>query len=106
MLRCRQIPIAFTSDHIETLYELDLEYGARLKEEVCLIGSSEWFRWSLTWVHVSSQVLKDHSVRIERSESLNASPTFIRAMADVVHDHLRSGAPCTAYASLGTGMFM
>ena len=28
------IPIAFTSDHIETLYELDLEYVKHAKEEV------------------------------------------------------------------------
>ena len=28
------VPIAFTSDHIETLYELDIEYMAELKEEV------------------------------------------------------------------------
>ena len=26
------IPIAFTSDHVETLFELDLEYGAHAKE--------------------------------------------------------------------------
>ena len=26
------VPIAFTSDHIETLYELDLEYGREAKE--------------------------------------------------------------------------
>lgn len=30
------VPIAFTSDHIETLYELDLEYGKEA-EEVCFI---------------------------------------------------------------------
>jgi protoporphyrin/coproporphyrin ferrochelatase len=28
------VPIAFTSDHIETLFELDLEYGSEAKE-VC-----------------------------------------------------------------------
>ena len=28
------VPIAFTSDHIETLYELDLEYIGKLKHEV------------------------------------------------------------------------
>lgn len=28
------VPIAFTSDHIETLYELDLEYIKKLGEEV------------------------------------------------------------------------
>jgi ferrochelatase len=26
------VPIAFTSDHIETLYELDLEYGKEAHE--------------------------------------------------------------------------
>ena len=26
------VPIAFTSDHIETLYELDLEYGKEAEE--------------------------------------------------------------------------
>jgi protoporphyrin/coproporphyrin ferrochelatase len=26
------VPIAFTSDHIETLFELDLEYGSEAKE--------------------------------------------------------------------------
>jgi ferrochelatase len=26
------VPIAFTSDHIETLYELDLEYGEEARE--------------------------------------------------------------------------
>lgn len=29
------VPIAFTSDHIETLHELDIEYGQVLGEEVC-----------------------------------------------------------------------
>jgi ferrochelatase len=29
------VPIAFTSDHIETLYELDLEYGNEAKEVSC-----------------------------------------------------------------------
>ena len=28
------VPIAFTSDHIETLYELDLEYAKELGSEV------------------------------------------------------------------------
>ena len=28
------VPIAFTSDHIETLYELDLEYAEELGEKV------------------------------------------------------------------------
>ena len=28
------VPVAFTSDHIETLYELDLEYGKNLAARV------------------------------------------------------------------------
>ena len=28
------VPIAFTSDHIETLYELDYEYASQLAKEV------------------------------------------------------------------------
>ena len=31
------VPIAFTSDHIETLYELDLEYAKELGSKVCMI---------------------------------------------------------------------
>ena len=30
------VPIAFTSDHIETLYELDYEYASELAKEVSL----------------------------------------------------------------------
>ncbi|KDQ53496.1 hypothetical protein JAAARDRAFT_136892 [Jaapia argillacea MUCL 33604] len=56
------VPIAFTSDHIETLYELDLEY---IKEG------------------------KEMGLDIERSESLNDSPVFIRALADITASHLR-----------------
>lgn len=37
------VPIAFTSDHIETLYELDIEYGPEGKEVslaiICLLAS-------------------------------------------------------------------
>jgi ferrochelatase len=29
------IPIAFTSDHVETLFELDLEYGELAKKVCC-----------------------------------------------------------------------
>jgi len=55
------VPIAFTSDHIETLYELDLEYA----EEARKLG-----------------------IEVRRAESLNESPVFIRALADIVVQHL------------------
>lgn len=57
------VPIAFTSDHIETLYELDEE----------LIGES------------------GHADTIKRAESLNGSPFFIEALADMVKEHIDSG---------------
>jgi len=56
------IPIAFTSDHIETLFELDHEYGKEAKE----LG-----------------------INLYRAESLNGSPTFIRALADIVAEHIK-----------------
>ncbi|KAI9256438.1 ferrochelatase [Phascolomyces articulosus] len=56
------VPIAFTSDHIETLFELDLEYGKEA-EEAGVTG-------------------------FKRAESLNDDPTFVRAMADIVKEHL------------------
>ena len=61
------IPIAFTSDHIETLFELD--------EEV--IGGS------------------GHQDTVKRAESLNGNPTFIQALADIAKTHLDDDVPCS-----------
>ncbi|PWY98191.1 ferrochelatase-domain-containing protein [Testicularia cyperi] len=55
------VPIAFTSDHIETLYEVDIE----LQEEA-----------------------EEHGITLKRAESLNDEPTFIRAMAEICASHL------------------
>ncbi|KAK0743718.1 hypothetical protein B0T18DRAFT_327535 [Schizothecium vesticola] len=66
------IPIAFTSDHIETLFELD--------EEV--IGES------------------GHSDTIKRVESLNGNPVFIEALADLAKTHLQSGIACSTQMGL------
>ena len=65
------IPIAFTSDHIETLYELD--------QEVIHEANSEG---------------------VKRIESLNGSRTFIEALADVAHKHLLSGESCSRQMGL------
>eukprot|EP00039_Didymoeca_costata_P012679 m.183628 g.183628 ORF g.183628 m.183628 type:complete len:423 (-) comp15548_c0_seq1:4409-5677(-) len=59
------VPVAFTSDHIETLFEIGIEYAEEAKE----IGISHF----------------------HMTEGLNGSPTFIRAQADIVKDHLDSG---------------
>lgn len=65
------VPIAFTSDHIETLYELDQE----------IIGEA-------------------NEPGIKRAESLNGSKTFISALADLAHSHLQSGQICSKQMAL------
>lgn len=65
------VPIAFTSDHIETLYELDLE----VMEEA-------------------------NSPGVKRAESLNGNPIFIQALADIARDHLQKGDKCSLQMTL------
>ncbi|XP_047200384.1 ferrochelatase, mitochondrial [Hippoglossus stenolepis] len=69
------VPIAFTSDHIETLHELDIEYGQVLGEE-CGVEN------------------------IRRAESLNGNPIFMRALADLVQSHLKSNESCSRQLTL------
>ncbi|XP_019496240.1 PREDICTED: ferrochelatase, mitochondrial isoform X2 [Hipposideros armiger] len=64
------VPIAFTSDHIETLYELDIEYSQVLANE-CGVEN------------------------IRRAESLNGNPLFSKALADLVHSHIQSNELCS-----------
>lgn len=59
------VPVAFTSDHIETIYEIGMEYAEEAEE----VGITH-FKWT---------------------EGLNGSEVFINAQADLVADHLRSG---------------
>jgi ferrochelatase len=59
------VPIAFTSDHIETLSELDREYG----EVAHQAGITHYYR----------------------APALNDRPRFLDALAEMVCDHLRSG---------------
>ncbi len=61
------VPIAFTSDHIETLSELDREYG----EVAHRAGITHY----------------------KRTPALNDRPRFLDALADVVRDHLAAGRP-------------
>lgn len=63
------VGIAFTSDHIETLSEIDIEY-AELAREVGITN----FR---------------------RAPALNGEPLFQDALAAIVLEHLRSGEACT-----------
>lgn len=69
------VPIAFTSDHIETLHELDLEYAEELGKE-CGVEN------------------------IHRAASLNDHPVFIEALADIVYTHLKSNTVSSRQLSL------
>ena len=51
------VPIGFVADHLEILYDIDLE---------------------------AQEFANHHGLKLVRAESLNASPTLIRALADVV----------------------
>lgn len=66
------IPIAFTSDHIETLYELD-------QEVITDSGSPE---------------------TVKRADSLNGNPTFIKGLADIAKTHLQSEIACSKQMGL------
>jgi ferrochelatase len=63
------VPISFVSDHIETLYEIDLLFGRFAREAGIR--------------------------RFVRCESLNASPLFIRALAEIVEPVLSGGISMT-----------
>lgn len=63
------IPIAFTSDHIETLYELDQTYAKDAQEKL--------------------------GMTVHRCKALNTEPIFIEALADIVKSHIASGSNCS-----------
>lgn len=68
------VPIAFVSDHIETLFEVDLEYGELAKEK---------------GVH-----------GFKRAESLNDDGVFIKGMSSLVVSHLQNGQKTSKQLSL------
>ncbi|MDZ7799219.1 MAG: ferrochelatase [Trueperaceae bacterium] len=68
------VPIAFTSDHIETLHELDIEYG-ELAEKVGI----------------------DNYVR---APALNGMPRFQDALSEIVAEHLKRGEACSTQYGL------
>ncbi len=63
------VGVAFTTDHIETLSEIDIEYG-RLAAEVGIEN-------------------------FKRAPAFNGDPLFQDALAEVVAEHLRSGERCS-----------
>jgi ferrochelatase len=59
------MPIGFVADHVEVLYDLDIE---------------------------ARTLAEQQGARLERSESLNTGDDFIEALADIVRRGLRSGS--------------
>ena len=55
------VPVGFVSDHVEILYDIDILY---------------------------KDTARSKGIELRRTESLNASPLFIQALAAVVHAHL------------------
>jgi ferrochelatase len=51
------VPIGFVADHLEILYDIDVE---------------------------AQEFAKTHDLNLKRTESLNTSPTFISALADII----------------------
>jgi len=56
------VPISFVSDHIETLYEIDIFYK-----------------------NIADQL----GLNMKRAESLNTNPLFIKALKDIVQSALK-----------------
>ncbi|MGH2542333.1 MAG: ferrochelatase, partial [Ardenticatenaceae bacterium] len=54
------IPVGFVSDHVELLFDIDIEAQA---------------------------VAREHGVRLERPPALNTDPLFIEALAYVIREH-------------------
>ncbi len=94
------VPIAFTQDHIETLFELDIELVEEAEEVSGLRSHFLGFH-----VHVAADPLTpsspslpfppsnlaratQHGMKLHRVESLNDEPTFLRALADIAASHL------------------
>lgn len=57
------VPIAFVSDHVETLYEVDIEY---------------------------QHLAKEKGINLKRVESLNDDPLFIEGLAELVIENLKT----------------
>jgi protoporphyrin/coproporphyrin ferrochelatase len=60
------VPVGFVSDHVEVLYDIDVEVR---------------------------DLAQEMGARLERSRSLNVSETFINSLADLVEEHLKISDP-------------
>jgi protoporphyrin/coproporphyrin ferrochelatase len=61
-------PCGFVADHLEILYDVDIE---------------------------AQEVAREAKVRLERTEMMNARPDFVAALAAVVTDHMQTDGPAS-----------
>lgn len=84
------VPIGFTSDHVETLFELDIEYRKSVQSDAAWFG-----RKHIIAVVVGESALKAGIETYCRAPSLNGSKLFIAALAGLVKRHLDTQQLCT-----------
>ncbi|VDN10127.1 unnamed protein product [Dibothriocephalus latus] len=60
------VPITFTSDHIETLHDMDIQFCAKIAKEAGMIN-------------------------VRRAAAPNDNAMFVQGLAELVHTHLRKG---------------
>ncbi|ROL46799.1 Ferrochelatase, mitochondrial [Anabarilius grahami] len=109
------VPIAFTSDHIETLHELDIDSEESEGEDECVSQTHAVQSQETDPIRSGDSLLSDlldlcrfpPTLRadcgvenIRRAESLNGNPLFFRALADLVQSHLKSNEPCSRQLTL------
>ena len=98
------VPIAFTSDHIETLYELDIEYGHKAKEvRLSATVTGGHGRGAVRSNPCSAHRGGRQGLRpkqwgvtnLRRAASLNDSPAFIECLTALMAEHLRGEYPAS-----------
>ena len=83
------IPIAFTSDHVETLYEIDIEYAHVAKEAGVTVRPVCVCVWLLVCAYVRVCVCLCVPQMFRRAPALNDEPLLTTAQAELVADHLQ-----------------
>ena len=61
------VPIAFTTDHIETLDEIDIEFREYVEEAGKLFSRADCFNLENTFIHLCSNLVKEHMTESYKS---------------------------------------
>lgn len=97
------VPIAFTSDHIETLYEIDIEYAHVAKEAGIKVHTACSLAYAIQLSLIMCVFVFVFGVQMfHRAPALNDEPLLSTAMAEIVSEHLKYAAlmlPCISVLS-------